>query len=100
MKEIHENIKNSKGYCEYRITDENVEITNLFIEPKFRRQGEGKKMVDEVIENSEGKACVYLFTRQSNKSARAFYEAMGFREVCEIEGFYRSEPGIMYIKTR
>jgi len=98
MKEIQKEIGTEKGYCGYRITDENVEITNIFVEPKFRGQGEGKKMIQKVIKEAEGKACVYLFTRKSNLGAQKFYEAVGFKKVCEIEGFYRSEPGIMYIK--
>jgi len=98
MKEIQKEIKTSKGYCHYRITDENVEITDIFVEPKFRGQGEGRKMVEKVIKKAEGKACVYLFTRKSNEGAQKFYEAIGFKKVCEIEGFYRSESGIMYIK--
>ncbi len=98
MKEIKKRIESPKGYCGYRITDENVEITDIFVQPKFRGEGVGKDMVEKVVNDSGGKACVYLFTRHSNRQAQGFYEAIGFERVCDIDGFYRSEPGVMYIK--
>jgi len=96
-----EEIKTEKGYLHYRIwSDENLEITDIFIEPDFRRQGEGRKMVQEIekIVREKELACIYLFTRKSNKEAQEFYRVLGFEKVYDIQGFYRSENGIMYIK--
>lgn len=100
METIFKKIKTPEGYYKYRITDENVELVSIFVEPEHRRKGEGTKMVEKIIAIAKGrrKACIYCFTRKSNKEAKKFYKALGFERVCKIQGFYRSEDGIMYIK--
>jgi len=96
-----EEIKTEKGYLKYKIwNDENLEIVGIFVMPNFRKQGEGRKMVQEVekIAKERKLACIYCFTRENNKEAQEFYGAMEFEKVCDIQDFYRSENGIMYIK--
>jgi len=89
-----------QGYLQYKVTDENIELTDLFVSPKNRRQGYGTKLIRKLerIATRRGKVCIYCFTRTSNKTAQAFYEAVGFEKVCSIPKFYRSEGAEMYIK--
>jgi len=77
-----------------------MEITQIFVKPQFRRQGVGTSLLREVgkIASNRSFACIYLFTRESNKGAQKFYEKNGYEKVCTIKGFYRSEGGVMYIK--
>jgi len=95
-------IKIKEGYICYEIPKhgENVEITQLFVYPKYRRKGFGSTLIKKVEEIAREKklACVYLFTRESNIGAQKFYEKNGYEKVCTIKGFYRSEGGVMYIK--
>ncbi len=91
-----------QGYLDYRIGSgqENLEVWNLFIKEGERRKGYGTQLMREVerIARDRGLACIYLFTRSSNKGAQNFYEKLGYQKIAEIPGFYRSEPGILYVK--
>jgi len=93
-------IKSPYGRLGYKVTDENIELTEIFVEPRQRRKGIGTNLVRELerIAIDRSKACIYVFTRDSNKSAQEFYKAIGFQKVCDIPGFYRSEGAEMYIK--
>ena len=95
-------IEIEQGYICYEVPKhgENMEITEIFVKPEFRRQGVGSSLLKKVerIASDRSFACIYLFTRESNEGAQKFYEKNGYEKVCTIKGFYRSEGGVMYIK--
>lgn len=100
MKTKIKKIEIPEGNLEYKISDENIELTSMFIRPEQRRKGHGGKLVQNLVDmgKEEKKACIYCFVRKSNKEAQKFYEANGFERICDILGFYRSEEAIMFIR--
>lgn len=68
------------------------EILNLAVRRGFRRQGVGKKLVQELLEVflREKVVQVFLEVRASNQAAISLYQGLGFRQVGERRGYYRS----------
>lgn len=64
------------AYC---VLDE-AEIARIAVFPKWRRQGVGRCLLDELREmgKEQGISRILLDVRESNQGARAFYEAYGF----------------------
>jgi len=72
------------GYCiVYFVLDEG-EIARIAVDNCFRRQGVGRKLLEQVERTCKEKGIIRLMldVRESNESARAFYKSMGF----EVDG--------------
>lgn len=63
-----------------------AEITELFIDEGFRRQGVGTKLLRKVEEHfcQENIAGFQLFTGAKNLSAQMFYEHLGYQRTGEV----------------
>ncbi|MGA8765139.1 MAG: ribosomal protein S18-alanine N-acetyltransferase [Candidatus Sulfotelmatobacter sp.] len=76
------------------------EIENLVVDEAARRQGLGKRLVDELMSQarSAGAQSVYLEVRESNRAARALYESAGFAMSGRRERYYAapSDDAILY----
>jgi ribosomal protein S18 acetylase RimI-like enzyme len=80
------------GHLKYRLgLDSSVEIYDLFVDEERRRSGIGRKLVERLLRDDHHS--VYAFTRVQNEMARAFYRAVGFREVIMPE-FYRGGDAV------
>jgi ribosomal protein S18 acetylase RimI-like enzyme len=57
-------------------------ITELFVQPAFRRRGLGRAMVEAAVEYSQSQGCneIHLLVDPANEGALAFYETVGFRQ--------------------
>jgi ribosomal-protein-alanine acetyltransferase len=68
------------------------EILNLAVLSRFRRQGFGKALVQQLLQifGREGVVKAFLEVRQSNVAAGAFYRRLGFRQVGERPAYYRN----------
>ena len=66
------------------------ELENMAIDPKFRRRGVGRRLVERVMTwGAEQKTLqVLLEVRSSNATARKLYETMGFRSVGRRPAYY------------
>jgi len=64
------------------------EILNLAVDPAWRRRGVARKLLE--AELSRPKTQWFLEVRESNASARRFYESLGFRLTGRRENYYRS----------
>lgn len=75
----------------YLILDEG-QISNIATLPAFRGKGIGKAILNEIIDTCRNQGCerITLELRESNKIARALYEACGFVEVGKRPNFYSS----------
>jgi ribosomal-protein-alanine N-acetyltransferase len=68
------------------------EILNLAVVSRFRRQGFGKALVEQLLQifGREGVVQAFLEVRQSNAAAITFYRRLGFRPVGERPAYYRN----------
>lgn len=80
-----------KGVINCRPRGDEVEICEFYVEPFFKGQGIGRKLMEYVIAEAgeSGKSRIFLWVLEENVSARRFYEANGFHasgETCLVEG--------------
>jgi ribosomal protein S18 acetylase RimI-like enzyme len=63
------------------------EITELFVEEKYRRQGVAKSLMEflESMFISRKIKSFQLFTDEDNKTAQVFYEALGYKKSPELQ---------------
>jgi [ribosomal protein S18]-alanine N-acetyltransferase len=66
------------------------EILNLAVAPEYRRRGIARKLVESFQTSIDG--CVFLEVRESNNTARKFYNSMGFQEVTRRREYYKTPP--------
>jgi ribosomal-protein-alanine N-acetyltransferase len=62
------------------------EILNLAVAATARRQGVGRSLLGDIL--AQRPIEIYLEVRESNTSARSFYEALGFRLVTTRLRYY------------
>ncbi len=70
-------------------------ILFLAVAPEYRGEGYGERLVARVTEDA-GKASCHA--RQSNDSAVAFYEHLGFSVEREIANYYEDGEGAYYLR--
>ena len=74
---------------------ENDFIDQLYIHPRYQRQGIGKSLLE--FARSQSPKHLWLYTLQSNVNARAFYEKNGFTaEKFGISPPPENEPDVEY----
>ena len=68
------------GYAGTWIIEDEAQITNVAIAPRYRGQGIGTRMMAEIIQAAKQRGAVRmtLEVRPSNTAALAFYTAFGF----------------------
>jgi len=91
------------GYvCMTHIIDE-AEISNVAVDPAYRRHGIGAALVGEMLERAEelGIECVLLEVRESNTAAKALYEMQGFSPYGKRKNYYDKpkEDAVLMMKT-
>ncbi len=66
------------------------DMMNLAVAPAFRRQGIGRRLVQELLYELEtDNHCLLLEVRQSNEAAIALYYSLGFRQVGRRPRYYK-----------
>ena len=70
--------------------DEEAEILNLAVRRKHRRKGDGRKLVERIMEQwkKDGATRAFLEVRESNVGAIKFYEGLGFQQIGRRKGYY------------
>ena len=78
------------GYCGFLFVLDEAEIPNVCVKSSARKQGVGKKMMNEMIEEAKklGISTLFLEVRESNVAARALYKSLGFAEDGIRKNFY------------
>ncbi len=79
------------GFVIARCGDEDWEIENVVVEPKWRRQGIGGELVRELLSRARqaGAFSVLLEVRESNTPACSLYRKLGFSEQGRRTRYYR-----------
>jgi ribosomal protein S18 acetylase RimI-like enzyme len=76
------------GYLLFTTDDRSVYVAELAVAPGERRRGHGRRLLAAVAARHPDRDQLRLTTRVDNERARAFYEALGFREVRRLPGHY------------
>ncbi|MDR5683246.1 MAG: ribosomal protein S18-alanine N-acetyltransferase [Armatimonadota bacterium] len=82
------------GYAGMWVILEEAHITTIAVDPRFRGQGIGERLLAALIEQarSRGARWVTLEVRKSNRIAQSLYRKYGFREV-HVRRRYYSDNG-------
>jgi [ribosomal protein S18]-alanine N-acetyltransferase len=79
------------GFISGRRIREEGEILNLAVQPRTRRNGVAKALLEALLEEfrRERVLQVFLEVRESNVAAIAFYQKSGFEKTGRRPGYYR-----------
>jgi ribosomal protein S18 acetylase RimI-like enzyme len=79
------------GFAIMRYGDDTAHLNLLAVDPAHRRRGVGRRLLQWLEETAltAGTFVVGLEVRAGNEAARAFYCALGYRELGRIEGYYQ-----------
>ena len=91
------------GYvCMTHIIDE-AEITNVAVDPAYRRHGIASALVREILDRAEkmGMESVMLEVRESNVPAKSLYEMHGFIPYGKRKNYYENpkEDAVLMMKN-
>ena len=91
-----------QGFCITQFGDEIAHLTLLAVEPKFRRQGMGRRLVIWMLGSARaaGIATVHVEMRTTNLLARAFYRTLGFEDAGVVTGYYRGVESALRMVLR
>ncbi|QIM67874.1 ribosomal-protein-alanine N-acetyltransferase [Mannheimia granulomatis] len=70
-------------------------LFNIAVDPDFRHQGFGKRLLSELILQLQkrGIATLWLEVRESNIAAQKLYDSLGFNEVTIRKNYYPTPEG-------
>ena len=79
------------GFAIMRYADDVAHLNLLAVAPAHRRRGIARRMVSWLEETAltAGTFIIGLELRAGNEVARAFYRALGYREIGQIPGYYQ-----------
>lgn len=82
----------------YIIFDErDGHIVSIAVDPLHRRTGIGRRLVEDVFKRCRR---AWVEVRASNKTAQAFYDALGFIKTGTIPNYYREEDAYVMVRSR
>ncbi|MEO0075390.1 MAG: ribosomal protein S18-alanine N-acetyltransferase [candidate division WOR-3 bacterium] len=87
------------GYANLWHFADELQLANIAVSKKFRRQGIGSALLNQVIEIAKAKKCqsVFLEVRVSNITAQKLYEKFNFQPVFKRKRYYPDgEDAIIY----
>jgi len=79
------------GFAIMRYAETNAHLNLLAVAPAHRRRGVARALVQWLEETAltAGTFVIGLELRERNDAARAFYRALGYRELGKIPGYYQ-----------
>ncbi len=83
-----------RGFLVARILGEECELENIVVADGNRRRGLGSKLLRALMNTARGRnaTCIFLEVRESNVTARAFYETCGFSTDGRRKSYYSDPP--------
>lgn len=76
------------GYIGSQTVLGEADMLNLAVRPEYRRQGIGRRLVEELISRLDAH-CLTLEVRLSNENAIRLYENLGFVQVGRRKNYYQ-----------
>jgi ribosomal-protein-alanine N-acetyltransferase len=82
------------GYIIFWTIESSIEILNILVKSKYRRQGIGSALMMRMIEQAHQNQVekVFLEVRKSNRPAIQFYLKFKFKKYGERQRYYKSPP--------
>lgn len=70
-------------------------LLNIAVDPAYQRQGIGKALLEQLIQELEKRAVftLWLEARASNVAARMLYESLGFNEATVRRNYFPAKEG-------
>jgi [ribosomal protein S18]-alanine N-acetyltransferase len=83
------------GYAILSIAAGEAHVLNLCVDPDYRSQGFGDRLLDEILlrARQSGVKEVFLEVRPSNVNALSLYRKKGFRQVASRRAYYQAKKG-------
>lgn len=84
------NAEHIAGYCVVMVGVEELHLLNLSVAPDWQRQGLGTQLLRHLIDEARSYAAkrFLLEVRESNATARKFYEFFGFQSIGVRRDYY------------
>jgi ribosomal-protein-alanine N-acetyltransferase len=82
----------------YIVFSRDGHIISIAIDPKHRRRGIGKELLEKAIGTLPSKR-VWAEVRKSNSGAQAFYLKLGFRVMDVVLNYYGNEDALIVQRT-
>jgi ribosomal-protein-alanine N-acetyltransferase len=78
------------GYACYSNSEGQLHLTNLAVDPSYRRKSVANGLLDHILGLAREQECelIFLEVRTSNEMARQFYESTGFSVIDTCDGYY------------
>lgn len=89
-----------KGFINYDLIYDRVEINYIYVNESSRREGIASKLLDDLLVIAKEHKCnnITLEVRTSNNNAIEFYKKNFFKEVTKRDRYYGNEDGILMIR--
>ena len=90
------------GYACYRFDCGEVHLTNLAVDPAYRRKSVANELLEHILGLARSRKCelIFLEVRSSNRTAHRFYEAAGFGTIDRCAGYYENPAEDALVMSR
>jgi [ribosomal protein S18]-alanine N-acetyltransferase len=90
------------GTAAYRVrSDHSVYISNVAVDPTYRRQGIARSAMSFILEKCKGNSRIDLVTHPENEAALQLYMSLGFKVESRQENYFGDgEPRLVLSSTR
>jgi len=88
------------GFITFKIMYEKCEIDDIYIKEEYRRQGIGKKLIEEVEKRADKCENITLEVNENNISAIKFYESLGYKFIAKRDNYYGKESALVMEKKK
>lgn len=83
------------GICSYYLVCDELELVNIAVDEKCRKQGVGRAMMEKMLE--EDFTVCSLEVAEDNIGAIGFYRSFGFIEAGKRKNFYKNKDAVIMI---
>lgn len=82
------------GFILCRRALDSIDIVTFCVDPKYRGQGIGKKLLAEIVKFARENNCeIFLEVAEKNVVARNMYDSFGFKEISVRKNYYKFKDG-------
>ena len=78
----------------YIVFSQDGHILSIAVQPRYRRKGIGKKLLQRAMKTSPLKK-VWAEVRRNNQRAQTFYDKMGFQTIGVVPNYYGNEDALI-----